>query len=420
MRIKFMALMFLIASTMTITSCSEDEVNPGEAFMIGFTIGDIRGSIDETNKTVTLELPATADITAVTPIVVVSAGATVSPESGASVDFTNPVVFTVTDNSGTVSVDYTVTIEQADLRKIAFIGVAAENTAASWDALDGSDYDLNDDQAAATWFAANVASSTTEVAYHSVEGVANGQSLSDYHAVWIQFDGGWWGGEVAQFPNNTNHCLLMESGVGFDVPCETLSANFVTAVKNYYEAGGNILFGNFAGSMVDEIGAVSSSDLAPNNNFGGINVDDGATGGAWGVRWAGDTGSPMFDGIVTSTDEGCAAPFFITLESGTLKKNRSNQYNLNFGPWAPNGDTDPLAERRASFESMTGGTILIENCGQNEPQMVEWEASGSKGTVIAILGGTYDWYVGGVANNDNIPTLTENTLLSLADKALVD
>ncbi len=415
---RIMALMCMIASTSIFISCKEDEVTPGEAFLIGFAVGDINGSIDEAGKTVSIELPAAADITAVTPTVTVSANATVSPESGATVDFTDPVVYTVTDQSGTVTADYTVTIEQADLRMVAFIGVAAENTEASWDALDGGDYDLNDDQAAAAWFEANVASSTTEVAYHSIEDVANNEiDLSTYHSIWIQFDGGWWGGEVAQFPNNANHCLLMESGIGFDTPCETLSADFVAAVKAYYEAGGNILLGNFAGSMVDEIGAVASADLAPNNSFGGVGVDEGATDGAWGVRWAGETSSPMFDGIVTSTDEGCAAPFFITLESGTKKKNRSNQYNLNFGPWAPNGDTDPLEDRRASFESMTGGKILIENCGQNEPQMVEWAASGSKGTVITILGGTYDWYVGGVANNDNIPTLTENILLHLADKA---
>lgn len=415
---KFLVALLMVAATMMVISCKDEEITPGDAFMISFTVDEISGSIDEADKTVMLELPAAADITAVTPVVTVSEGASVSPESGSAVDFTEPVVYTVTDKSGSISVAYTVSISQADLRKIAFVGVAAENTAASWDALDGSDFDLNDDQEAATWFAESMASSTTEVAYHSIEDVAGGADLSGYHAVWIQFDGGWWGGEVAQFPNNSNHCLLMESGIGFDTPCETLSADFVAAVKTYYEAGGNLFLGNFAGSMVDEIGVVASADLAPNNSFGGLAVDEGATDGAWGVRWAGETSSPLFSGIVTSTDEGCPAPFFITLESGTKKKNRSNQYNLNFGPWAPNGDTDPLDDRRAAFEEMTGASILVENCGQNEPQMVEWAASGNKGTVMAILGGTYDWYVGDVTNNDNIPSLTKNSLLYLADKAL--
>lgn len=404
-----------------LVACKDDDsIAPGEASMISFDVDEIKGSINEAEKTVTLELPATADITAVTPTVVVSEGATVSPASGEAVDFTEPVDYTVTDQSGTITNTYVVTVNQADLRRVAFIGVAAENTAAAWDALDGSDFDLNDDQTAAAWFAENMPSSTTEVAYHSMEDVAGGADLSGYHAIWIQYDGGWWGGETAQFPNNANHCLLGESGIGFDTPCESLASDFADAVRSYYEAGGNILLGNYAGSIVDEIGVVASADLAPNNSFGGITVDEGATDGAWGVRWSGDQSSPLFDGIVTSTDEGCPAPFFILLESGTQKKNRSNQYNLNFGPWAPDGDTDPLDERRAAFEEMTGASILMENCGQNEPLMVEWTSDGSKGTVIAVLGGTYDWYVGGVDNNDNIPTLTQNTLIYLADMALED
>jgi len=103
------------------------------------------------------------------------------------------------------------------------------------------------------------------------------------------------------------------------------------------------------------------------------------------------------------------------LESGTEKKNRSNQYNLNFGPWAPNGDTDPLSQRLAAWKSMTGGIIHMENCGQNEPLYVEWPAKDSKGRVFAILGGTYDWYTGtAVQNNDNHKILTRNALNELA------
>lgn len=419
-KMKMTLLGMLSLALVVLVACkTEDEVQPGDAFMISFTAEEIAGTINETAKTVILELPATADITAVTPTVVVSEGATVSPASGSAVDFSNPVDFTVTDRSGTITNTYTVTVSQAALRKLAFIGVAAENTAASWDALAGSDYDLKDDKTAALWFASAMATSTSEVSYHSIEAVADGADLSGYHAIWIQFDGGWWGGEVAQFPNNANHCLLLSAGIGFDTPCAQLAADFVSAVKSYYEAGGNVFLGNFAGSLVDEIGAVASADLAPNNSFGGLAVDEGATAGAWGVRWSGSQESPLFDGIVTSTDEGCAAPFFIMLESGTQKKNRSNQYNLNFGPWAPNGDSDPLDDRRAAFLELTGAQILMENCGENEPLMLEWAGTGNKGTVITVLGGTYDWYVGeGAQNNDNIRTLTANTLFYLADKAL--
>lgn len=398
-------------------SCGDDEkVTPGDAFIISFSIGEETGTISESAKSISVELPAGLDVTALVPTIVVSEGASVSPASGTTVDFSGEVDFTVTDRSGTVTAIYTVSVSSANLRKLAFIGVANENTSEAWDALAGSDYDLNDDKAAAAWFASGMASSTTELAYHSIEEVSGGAiDLSAYHAIWIQFDGGWWGGEVAQFPNAANHCIIGEGGIGFDTPCAQLAADFVSEIKAYYEAGGNLFLGNYAGSIVDEIGVVSAADQAPNNSWGGLGVDEGATAGSWGVVWVGDQSSPLFENIVLGTPDGCPAPYFVLLESGTLKKNRSNQYNVDFGPWAPNGDTDPLEDRLAAFEEMTGASFLITNCSGNEGQMVLWPATGSKGAVIAALSGTYDWYVGGVENGDNIKILTENTLLYLAD-----
>ncbi len=421
MQIKKLFLLAFVVVLGALVSCKDDDtVSPGDAFIISFSIDTESGSINESAKTIEVELEAGVDVTALTPTILISEGATVSPASGTSLDFSSPVQFTVTDQSGSITSVYTVTVASANLRKIAFIGVAAENTTASWDALAGSDYNLDDDKTAAAWFAADMVSPSTELAYHSIEDVAGGADLSSYHAIWIQFDGGWWGGEVAQFPNNNNHCIISKAGIGFDTPCNQLATDFITKVKAYYEAGGNIFFGNYAGSMVDDIGAVSSADYAPNNSFGGLGVDDGATGGSWGVVWAGSQTSPLFENIAVSAADGCPSPFFELLASGTLKKNRSNQYNLAFGPWAPNGDTDPLEDRAASFESLTGGSFLITNCGENEGLMVMYPATGTKGAVISALSGTYDWYVGGVTNSDNIKVLTKNTLLYLADLEFED
>lgn len=417
---KFANLVFLLsilAVVFFVAACDkEEDPTPGGASIISFSAEGVNGTIDESAKTVSLELSPAADITQVTPTITLSAGATVSPASGVVQNFTNPVTYTVTDNTGQVTNTYTVTMTQVQLKKFAFVGVASVNTAAAWDALDGSDYDLNDDQAAAAWFETNINNGTTsEGDYLSIEQVANGADLSKYDAIWIQFDGGWWGGEVAQFPNNANHCIIKSDGIGFDTPCEQLASNFSNKVKAYYEAGGNLFLGNYAGSIVDELGVVSSPDFAPNNAFGGVAIETCCTQDAWGARWASDVTSPLFNGIITGTDPNCLAPFFILLESGTEKKNRSNQYNLNFGPWAPNGDTDPLAQRLATWKTMTGGTIHMENCGQNEPLYVEWPATGNKGRVMAILSGTYDWYTGtAVQNNENHKILTRNALNELA------
>ena len=404
-------------------SCSkDDDVKPGDAAIISFKIGDVTATIDETAKTITVELLAGSDITAVVPTIIVSEGATINPASDVATDFTNAVTYTVTDKSGTVKNMYTATITSAELRKLAFIGNAAENTEASWSATFGTDYDLMDDRTAAEWFEATMKSSTTDVTYFSFEEVAMGADLSEFHAIWIQYDGGTWGGVVASFPNNGEgkHCLLGETGVAWELTCDDLVSDFVNAVKTYYEAGGNILLGNYAGSMVDELGVVTSADLAPNNSWGGVAVDDGATASEWMVHWAGDQNSPIFKDIILGSSDDIPAPAFVMIEAGGEKKNRSNQYNLNFGPWAPNGDTDPLADRTASFKELTGAQILIENGGKNEPQMVLWEATGSKGAVIAILGGTYDWYIGETLSGSdrNLKTLTKNSLNYLVDLAM--
>jgi hypothetical protein len=419
--IKWAIMVFLFG--VFVISCKKDEVvTPGDAFIISFSVGDVTGTIDETAKTIAAALAPGTDLSTVTPTLVLSEGATVSPASGVATNFTSPVVFTVTDKTGKVTNVYTVTLSSATLRKIAFIGAAAANTDAAWQALAGPDYDLMDDKTAAKWCETQMTSSTTVVTYLSFKAVADGADLSSYHTLWIQFDGGWWGGEVAQFPANAAWCLLNDAAPVSSGGCADVATNFVTAIKEYYDNGGNLFLGIYAGSIVDEIGVVSAPEYAPNNNWGGLTVDDGATAGAWDVNWYAATSHPVFNGITLGG--GCTAPSLIMLSSGTLKKNRSNQYNLDFGPWAPNGDADALATRYASFKTMTGASFLISNCNGNEGQMVEYAAKSGKGTVISALSGTYDWYTGtdnaGASLNTagNIETITRNSLNYLVDLKL--
>ena len=61
---------------------------------------DCEGVVDETGKTVTLNLPVETDVTQLVPTIVVSEGATVDPASGVAQDFSNPVVYTVTALNG--------------------------------------------------------------------------------------------------------------------------------------------------------------------------------------------------------------------------------------------------------------------------------------------------------------------------------
>lgn len=76
-----------------------------------FNIGDAEGVIDGTN--IAVEVPHGTTVTALTPIITVSNGATVSPISGTEQDFTNVVTYTVTAEDEETTKAYTVTVTVA-------------------------------------------------------------------------------------------------------------------------------------------------------------------------------------------------------------------------------------------------------------------------------------------------------------------
>ncbi len=82
-----------------------------EANIIAFSVPDAMTTlIDDSLHTVNVLLSSATNVTALKPEITVSAGATISPASGVTQDFTNPVIYTVTAQDGTTSVDWTVTV----------------------------------------------------------------------------------------------------------------------------------------------------------------------------------------------------------------------------------------------------------------------------------------------------------------------
>ncbi len=73
-----------------------------------FTITD-DATIKESDSTISLIVPNGTNISALSPVIELSEGATVSPASGVQTDFTNPVTYTVTGKNGAVK-EYTVTV----------------------------------------------------------------------------------------------------------------------------------------------------------------------------------------------------------------------------------------------------------------------------------------------------------------------
>ncbi|MBC8754829.1 DUF5018 domain-containing protein [Kordia sp. YSTF-M3] len=98
--------------TVTVTVTAANLSN--EKQITSFSINSVNGTINETAKTVMITLPFGTDATSLSPTIVISNLATISPNSGVAQDFTNPVVYTVTaEDSSSVNYTITVTVTQS-------------------------------------------------------------------------------------------------------------------------------------------------------------------------------------------------------------------------------------------------------------------------------------------------------------------
>lgn len=94
--------------TVSFTASSENVIN---SFAISGQIEET--VIDSQNKTIELIVPFGTSVSSVVPEITISADATVSPENGEAVDFTNAVVYTVTAQDGTIQ-EWLVTVTIAE------------------------------------------------------------------------------------------------------------------------------------------------------------------------------------------------------------------------------------------------------------------------------------------------------------------
>jgi hypothetical protein len=102
-------------------SCGSDEPEPPvksaakniSSFNFSGLNPEVVGTISESDKKVTLNVPFEADVTALIPSIQISEKATISPASGTAQNFTNPVTYTVTAEDGSTQA-YMVTVTISD------------------------------------------------------------------------------------------------------------------------------------------------------------------------------------------------------------------------------------------------------------------------------------------------------------------
>jgi hypothetical protein len=320
-----------------------------EARITSFVINDIyQGTIDQTAKTITVYVPGSIGLTSLVPTIVYSQNASITPASGVAQDFTNPVTYTVKNNSAEAT--YTVKVIAIDKPKALFIGEPSSMN------------DLDPEaKAACQWMLGNVPG-TLYASFADVE--ANTVDLSECKVIWwhYHFNGGVDGHD--QFVAKAPYAL-----------------SAVNQLRKYYENGGAFFLTRYATNLPSFIGATGDDEWTTPNNCWGQD-EDGAElcGGPWSFRiFDGMNNHPMWQGLV----QGDNPQEVYCTDAGYHITNSTAQYHI--------GTDWGGYDNHAAWETRTGGKILGVG---GDGAVVAWEypAKDGKGGIVCIGSGCYDWY----------------------------
>ena len=265
--------------------------------------------------TIDVFVPGSVDVTSLAPVVTVSKNATVTPASGAAQDFTNPVVYTVDNNSA--HSEYTVTVTVLNKPKALFLGIPG-----TMDELDP------EAKEACMWMLANVPGAQ----YASFEQIKSGSiNLDECKVMWWHFhmDGGVDG-----------HDAFMAKAP------EAIDAK--NQIREFYEAGGALLLTRYATNLASFIGATGDDEWTTPNNCWGQNEDSAELcGGPWDFRiYDGQSGHALYAGIIMGDDPAKV----LCTDAGYHITNSTAQYHIGTD-WGDYAD-------HAAWTGRTGGTIL--------------------------------------------------------------
>jgi hypothetical protein len=338
-----------------------------------FKINGVAAIVNDVSKTITMTLPESTDLTVLKPIIELTEGVSISPASGATIDFTNAVTFTITSNGKSVNYTANVGLPVTGL-VVAFLGTAATR----------AEITNMDEITAADWFF----STFNGAKYISFGSIENGADLSDVDVIWWHFDS------------------------AANLPAIAYKPAVTTALKNFRTNGGNLLLTSFASQYVDALGIVPSGK-GPNNVFGDFLPNGFVDANSWGMSFVGHENHPIFEGLITF-ETGKAN----LLQGGTFRLNHTAWW---FVPeWGGYGNGE-------GWRSQTGGTNLASEAWDNNLDgrvtIAEFPNTSANKNVVVISMGAYDWYnetnssgVPSQANEfiTNIKLLTQNSINYLA------
>jgi hypothetical protein len=317
-----------------------------------FKINSVAAVINDVNKTITMTLPENTNLTALQPIIELTAGVSIAPVSGTTIDFTNPVIFVITSNGKSVNYTANVGVPVTGL-VVAFLGTASDRAGIT----------NMDEKTASDWLFQNFPGAK----YISFDSILKGADLSGINVIWWHFD------------SATN------------LPAVAYNPIVTDALKNYRTNGGNLLLTTFASQYVDALGIVPSGK-GPNNVFGDFPPNGFVDGNSWGMSFKGHEGHPIFQGL-TTYETGKAN----LLQSGTFRQNHTAWWFVPEWGGYVNGE---------GWRSQTGGTNLASESWDDSLDgrvtIAEWPNNATDKNVVVISMGAYDWY--NETNSSGVPS----------------
>lgn len=335
--------------------------------ILTFSIGKYQGKINHTDGTITVKFPRDEDVTSLKPVYTQTSGATVTPEPGKTIDFTNPVVYKISFMGETF--DYTVTVIPTNFEPVAFVGASAS----------AGQIANADEKAAYEWFSENMPIND----YVSFVDIKDGKvTLSKYKAIW-------W------------HCDTDAS----DLPYIANDPKVIERMQSYYNSGGSFFFSSWAVQYVATLEIPLNKEKV--NNMWGQGNNPFIVGEDWGICFTGNETHPIFDGLQKPSGVNNKAYL-----AGAGVKAKGHNAIWSFDGWTAYPG-NPAGWAVANGAKSLASFYWDDNLAERSV-LFEYPTDGTKGKVICIGCEGYDWYNedGSIPNayKANIETLTSNIL----------
>lgn len=341
------------------------------AQITSFAIGKYKGTIDHAARTINVLYPIGSDVSALAPGFTMNEGAKLIQPLGSTIDFTEPVDYTISYLDETFT--YKVSVTLVSLTPKAFLG----------EATTANEISNMDEKKAWEWFSDNFDGAE----YISFKDLKEGKDLSKFGAIWYHYDSFGKGGDPTA-PDAANNPAV------------------VKALNDFLAQGGG-LFLSSGGMALGKLLNISKDGNMFNNAWGfdaePFEVNDG-NGIGWGIRFI---NHPIFEGVRKPAGETNRC---FLISNGCTTRGHNVRWNLK-ADWTPQYmGVDKLLENNGGKQL---ATLHWDDNMVETSVFTEYEAQAGKGAVITCGAEGYDWYEDNYPKNtyrDNIETITRNIL----------